>query len=361
MEKLLMDAYENFAKIYASLADEESKLLYRANLAFCLSGQETFFEMVYDLDKQKDFGWNELMDNFDGKSKIVIFGCGGSGVFIYNSLRSMGYEVEAFSDNNAALWGTSKANVPIISPTELAERYADAFIIVAIWKMERCLEIKEQLIGLKCTNIYIPKYTGMILNLSKSQYFDDEILQPLDNEIFIDAGAFDGQTSVDFVNWCKRHNKSPKKSYVIEPTAEGIAKAYETVRASGFSDILQVVEGGVAEKTGVLRFDSSAYDRGSSAISEVGEDRIKVYAIDDLLDGSPATFIKMDIEGAELSALKGAAETIRRHKPRLAICCYHKKDDLIILPHYIRQLHSGYKFYLRKYTPHSGELVLYAV
>lgn len=71
-------------------------------------------------------------------------------------------------------------------------------------------------------------------------------------------------------------------------------------------------------------------------------------------------FIKMDIEGAELPALKGAEKTIRAFKPKLAICVYHKKDDFISIPNYLVNLNLGYKFYLGHYTIHSEETVLYA-
>lgn len=71
--------------------------------------------------------------------------------------------------------------------------------------------------------------------------------------------------------------------------------------------------------------------------------------------------IKMDIEGVEAEALSGAQETIKRDRPVLAICVYHKREDLITIPKIIRQLCSEYKFYLRAYSKHSTEIVLYAI
>jgi hypothetical protein len=72
-------------------------------------------------------------------------------------------------------------------------------------------------------------------------------------------------------------------------------------------------------------------------------------------------FIKMDIEGSELEALKGAEETIRRFRPRMAISIYHKDDDYFTIPLFIRNLELGYRFYLENYTISDGETVLYCI
>jgi hypothetical protein len=77
--------------------------------------------------------------------------------------------------------------------------------------------------------------------------------------------------------------------------------------------------------------------------------------------GAAATFIKMDIEGAEFNALKGAERTIRKHKPKLAVCVYHKAEDLITIPQYIKSLVPEYKLYFRAHLPGPFDYVLYAV
>ena len=74
------------------------------------------------------------------------------------------------------------------------------------------------------------------------------------------------------------------------------------------------------------------------------------------------TFIKMDIEGAELESLKGAGRIIiREQKPKLAICVYHKKEDIFDIPEYILSLNPKYKLYLRHYTLGEWDTVLYAI
>jgi FkbM family methyltransferase len=85
--------------------------------------------------------------------------------------------------------------------------------------------------------------------------------------------------------------------------------------------------------------------------------------IDDLVvqEGLPRVdFIKMDIEGAELPALKGAVRTLQRFRPKLAICVYHNLMDLFEIPEFILSLGLGYRLFLRHFTIHSEETVLFA-
>jgi len=80
--------------------------------------------------------------------------------------------------------------------------------------------------------------------------------------------------------------------------------------------------------------------------------------IDDITNN--ATFIKMDIEGAELNALKGAKKTIIANTPKLAISIYHQLNDLWEIPIYIKQLVPEYKLYVRHHSKTIAETVLYA-
>jgi hypothetical protein len=71
-------------------------------------------------------------------------------------------------------------------------------------------------------------------------------------------------------------------------------------------------------------------------------------------------FIKMDIEGAELYALKGGENSIRRYKPKLAIASYHSLDDFVNIPLWIDNLNLGYKIYLNHLTIHWEETIIFA-
>jgi FkbM family methyltransferase len=103
------------------------------------------------------------------------------------------------------------------------------------------------------------------------------------------------------------------------------------------------------------------YVGGLSFREEKTKFKVEADSIDSVLKGKKATFIKMDIEGSELEALKGAKNTIIKYKPTLAICIYHKSSDYVDLPAYINELVPSYKFYLRCYYFMGWEIVLYAI
>ena len=98
-----------------------------------------------------------------------------------------------------------------------------------------------------------------------------------------------------------------------------------------------------------------------SKIDALGNEEIIIESIDNILNGREATFIKMDVEGAELESLKGTRKTIVQYKPKLAICIYHKLEDFYKIPEFIMSCRSDYKFYISHYTSCEYETVLYAI
>lgn len=96
---------------------------------------------------------------------------------------------------------------------------------------------------------------------------------------------------------------------------------------------------------------------------EVGETLValEVTSVDNVLSGNKATFIKMDIEGSELEALKGCRRTIEMYHPKLAVCVYHREEDIFEIPKFILECYQGYRFFLRHYAHSASETVLYAI
>jgi hypothetical protein len=88
---------------------------------------------------------------------------------------------------------------------------------------------------------------------------------------------------------------------------------------------------------------------------------VQTTSIDEQFDNEEITFIKMDIEGAEIEATLGAAETIKRCRPKLAISAYHNHSDLYRLPLLIHGLYPEYRFYLRQYGYTLFDTVLFAI
>lgn len=171
-------------------------------------------------------------------------------------------------------------------------------------------------------------------------------------EIFVDAGAFDGDTVDEFL---RRTNGKYKYIYAFEPDSVNYAR----LKQKSYSDNVIVYNGGLYDKT--QQFGFVANKGGSSKIDMEGDDLVDVYSFDKLdLPDSNVTFVKMDIEGSELKALHGMKNTIQKNKPKLAICIYHKLEDLWDIPKYIKSLVPEYKLYIRNYTTYLDEIVLYA-
>ena len=150
-----------------------------------------------------------------------------------------------------------------------------------------------------------------------------------------------------------------KKIYAWEPDPANRVAVERTVK--NLNDVVLVPCGLWSEKT-VLSFRNG----GDSASTFMNNDddadviTVDVDSIDNVCSGDKVTFIKMDIEGSELEALKGAENVIRRDKPRLAICIYHKPEDLYEIPLWIKETVPEYKLYVRQHARWWTETVLYA-
>ena len=195
-----------------------------------------------------------------------------------------------------------------------------------------------------------------ILYCKDTQYFIGE-MKPCRDEVFIDCGAFTGDTIYYFL----RYNPDYKRIVAFEPDTKNfdiLQKEY------GKNPNITLINAGVYDKDGEVSFSNIGYY--TSRIVDEGDNdnciRMPVKAIDNL-NLEKVSFIKMDIEGAELNALKGAEKTILRNKPKLAICIYHSDEDMIRIAEYVRGLVPEYKLYVRHHYhyPCPGETVLYAV
>jgi FkbM family methyltransferase len=174
-----------------------------------------------------------------------------------------------------------------------------------------------------------------------------------EDEVIADIGCFDCYTTLQYF---KYGNEKYKKIYSFEPEPTQYKLCKETIEKGGY-DNWEIYNCGVYDETGKLYFDSNA---SCTKVSEEGNIEVDVIRLDDFFREHEApTFIKMDIEGAELSALKGCSDTIRLYKPKLAICVYHKPEDIFEIPEYILSLNPDYKMYLRHYTNLVNETVLY--
>lgn len=186
----------------------------------------------------------------------------------------------------------------------------------------------------------------------KDQYFDSSVIDLNSIKNWVDCGAYTGDTYEDYLGKCFGAKGC---SYLFEPdekNVEILVKKY-----ANNPHVCIIPKGAWNEKT-TLYFADDREDRGY--ITSSGTE-IRVDSIDNVLNDKPVDFIKMDIEGSEYNALLGAQKTIQNWAPTLAICVYHKKDDLLKIPQLIKTFRNDYDFFLRIYKPYSLELVLYAV
>ena len=186
------------------------------------------------------------------------------------------------------------------------------------------------------------------------QYFVKDIVPLTENEVFIDCGAFDGDTMKDFI-------KITKGKYQSIVCFEPVEEFHNRLEKRGHGKRVTAIRAGVYKESTTLQFNAEA-GKGSS-ISSNAENTIciPVCAIDDVPECKDATFIKMDVEGSEMDALKGAKQTILRNKPKLAICLYHRTKDFIDIPKWIHNLVPEYKLYVRHHSFSINETVLYAI
>ena len=180
------------------------------------------------------------------------------------------------------------------------------------------------------------------------QYFED-FLNLQDGEVFVDAGGYDGQTSIEFIKHCPKY----KAIYIFEPSVENLVLAKENLK--DYANV-HFVEKGLSNKKEVLKFDTTS--GSASSISDEGTVEIVVDTLDDLVN-EKVTFVKMDIEGAEGLAIEGMKNHIINDHPKLAISVYHKVDDFWKIPEQILSIRDDYDLYMRHYTEGTDETIMF--
>lgn len=184
------------------------------------------------------------------------------------------------------------------------------------------------------------------------------------NDVFVDCGAFVGDTVEKFI-W--QHDGIMKRIIAFEPdSANRLALEKRVTRLReewGFSeDRIIVYPYGVSDKSSVSYIRRNSSVGMSSSIASAPDDNteeVKVVALDDILPEG-YTFLKADIESYEYKMLLGAQKTIKKYKPRLAICIYHNAVDFYSIPLLVKEFRSDYKLMIRHHSLEIGETVLYA-
>lgn len=185
------------------------------------------------------------------------------------------------------------------------------------------------------------------------QYFDSEIVKISPNCVYADCGSLDGYTTAEFILNCPSY----KKIYMYEPMEEQYRNCCDNIRKLKADNII-LRQYAVYDKKTTLSFSSNI--SGSSKVDNNGDITINAISLDEDI-AEPLGFIKMDIEGSEKAAIKGAERHIRNDTPTLAICVYHLPADLWEIPDIIKSINPEYHFILRHHEMNTDETVLYAI
>ncbi|HEX5661256.1 MAG TPA: FkbM family methyltransferase, partial [Polyangiales bacterium] len=188
-----------------------------------------------------------------------------------------------------------------------------------------------------------------------SYVFDSSLFALTSHEHFVDGGAYRGETFERFLT------ASPEGTvHAFEPDPVNLAycraKALE-LRGADFERRIMLDGRALWDRAGRLHFSSQDYQASRRAASHLlisdrdeGGTSVPVVALDDVLEQVP-TFLKLELEGAETWAVRGAATTIARHRPKLSIGVYHRPLDMLEVIRQLADMRADYRLYLRHHTP----------
>ena len=193
---------------------------------------------------------------------------------------------------------------------------------------------------------------GFTNNFSE-QYFDKELIPKIDDIVFLDGGGYVGDTVPSIIKYFKNY----KKIYLVEPSGLHINIAKRDLK-----DIRDInyLEYGLSNKTVNNKIQNITNLKNNHNCNHNFQAN-NTTTIDIIFKDTKVDFIKLDIEGAEQSAIDGAIATIKRDKPILAICIYHKAEDWYKIPQKVLKIYPSYKVYLRHYMEGIYETVMYFI
>lgn len=344
-------------EVYGMLQDEQSRDIYMNRLNYLVSGEFRYMRYIIDkyLPELSARNNNRILDLYEHLPKdkpFVLYGAGEDAETVLHYFEKDD-RFRGFCDRNVDKQKSGAWGHPVISPEELLAGDRDIGVVICTHRFYK--EIKDFLIDNGFDKDRICYIWSYVSGGNEGQYFNPDFMYFEEEEVFIDAGSKDLGT----VKALSRYAKRIKKAYAFEPDPynyEGCLK-----NKAWFEDgTVEVIPCGTWSGKEKLYFSATA--DGGSHIEDQGEVCVDVTAIDEVVDAAErVTFIKMDVEGSELESLKGARNVIQRDKPKLAISIYHKPEDMLTIPLYIKSLVPEYRLYVRHHSSRMYETVLYAM
>ncbi len=357
--------------------------------------------MSFFIDDLNSDLWEYL--KFSGK-KIILYGMGDGAVKVKAALDTKGIPVTDIMASDEFVRGHSFMDFRVKKLSEIEEMYKDDFIVLVCFGTQ-LPEVMEHIFGIaEKHELYAPsvpvvgggifdlgfvrehrdeffsvykmladekskevfenviryKLSGSLQYLKNAETPSDEkfdLLKIGTEEIYVDLGAYDGDTLVEFLNGTSLQFK---KLYAMEPDNRSYRKMKRRLYMIG-SALMELYNCGAWNEDTSEIFDLR-HGRGSRAVKSEPKDseknnrrrmnsalyrEVKMMKTDTMLRGEAATYIKMDVEGSEEQALLGAADTISKFKPKLNIALYHRNEDMFKLPLLVNKLNRRYKLYMR--------------
>jgi FkbM family methyltransferase len=245
------------------------------------------------------------------------------------------------------------------------------------------LKVKDELSPINCSGVFLNCFDlksigwdirlwsnvfGIIINFVNQQYKYKNIVKVNAGDYVIDGGACFGDTSLGFAflagptgrvfpfEFMDENLSVYFKNMALNPSLSGNVELIQKPLFSVSGAPLQPIFSGAGSYVEFAKDAGAPKDEGGSWLRSI--------SIDDFMRDNnlkKLDFIKLDIEGSELEALKGAKETIQKYKPKLAICLYHDIPHLWQIPLYIKEIAPDYKLYLDHHTIMTYETVLFAI
>lgn len=348
---------ENLQKIYAQLGDSLSRKIYIDRLNYSVTRDCRYLERMVDRTVRSRTEWKTfcgLLQERAQSADLYLFGAGIWGNTLYQETKRQ-IQWRGVIDNHPE--GKVMADMEIMTLEQFMERCDDnAMVVVSSHKNGR--NMKEQLQNHGFSPDRILDAGRVIYGLTEGAiYFDlEELHLSAAGEYFVDAGGFDGLTTLAFFRWCEGNGHS----YCFEADRKNIASIKNKL---GENAKCEIIPKALWSETAILsmRMEGSCGSAVTDKGSDQGMQEVGAAAMDDILGDKPVTFIKMDIEGAELEAIRGARHIIQEQHPKLAVSIYHKHEDIWTIPSQIMEYDSGYRFYLRHYSFSDYDTVLYAI
>jgi FkbM family methyltransferase len=201
---------------------------------------------------------------------------------------------------------------------------------------------KSQNVFLDICNYNLSGKIGYLMNACSEKYEIFDLLDLNNYETYLDLGAYNGDTVIEFAEITK---DKYKQILAVEPDGKNFKKLL--ANTENYHDITHI-NFGIWQENTELFFSSKA--GRNSALSLKGNRSVQCLTIDEIQDKyaqADISYIKMDVEGVEKQAIVGGKNTIINNKPKMAVSAYHRNEDLYLLPLLLWQYNSNYKIYFR--------------